>query len=242
MARGCALLLGLLAASSLHAAPVVRYTFSSPNYGTTSTVASCATPGLCADFTTSMAPGGDFTTSPALPANLSGATIDGLITSFSVSNGIDFVSSSDPNVVLEQAQVWTDAAGAITQSAFSVYRWLSGTPPHSAGDRVSLVFLGSGGNASRGVHNTTCGAVDGLGRCTTFADDSSTSSAIVTISGSAWTAATVARPATSVPSSSAASLVALALALGALAASRLSLRRRQDNRAIAQTARRRLTR
>lgn len=145
------------------------YTFTSTNYSGVTTFTSCAV-GPCANYTTSMHITGSFTLASALPPNFSGATdISSQITAYSFSDGINTYANTDPNARIYQFNIATDGTGNISVGSILLEVWQSGTSPHSAGDRVTLVNL-NGPTINQSENNLGCTMVTNGGTGSGVAD------------------------------------------------------------------------
>lgn len=119
--------------------------------------------GPCANFTNAMRLQGSFTTSAPLAAGLTNASIVPILTDFSFNNGLQTISRSDPNVVLEGATVSTDGSGAITSFGMGAHRWRTSVhtadttaPFDDPNSKLDRFFIESGGTGARGAYNLTC--------------------------------------------------------------------------------------
>jgi hypothetical protein len=119
-------LLALLASASAFAA--TTYSYTGPAY----TLAT-------GTFNTSMHITGFFTTATPLTPNLSDVNITGQVTSYSFSDGINSYASSDANARIFAFLVSTDASGNMTNWSIVLKLWETGTSPHSAGDKLSIM-------------------------------------------------------------------------------------------------------
>lgn len=128
----------LLLASGVQA---TSYEFTGPTYNSIANNTTC-TVGTCGSFSGAMRSSGVFTTLAPLANNLVNADVTLLVTSFSVSSGLDTITSMDPGRRIIAFQVSTDASGQITDSFVRVQRWqdnLAGA--HGLSDRLDLVGL-----------------------------------------------------------------------------------------------------
>lgn len=183
----------LFFASWAHAQSTVHTAASTGNYTSKVDYAACAT-GPCQNFTLAMGVSGSFTTASPLPANLAGASIAALVTSFSFSDGLTTYSSADPATRIYLFQVTTDAAGAVTDAAVVISRWETGVSPHAVNDRTSLMVITG---TSQGGHNYQCTALGTSPAGTAdscdleVADGSASRASGATVSWSSAAAATV---------------------------------------------------
>lgn len=113
----------------------------------------CAT-GPCANYTASNALTGSFSTATPLTANLTLANVFPSVTAYSFTDGINAYSKSDPNSRVIWFLVSTDAIGNITSVQITFQLWKTGTSPHIAGDRTSVLDFFP--NFSQAVNNTDC--------------------------------------------------------------------------------------
>ncbi|MDA8457201.1 IPTL-CTERM sorting domain-containing protein [Acidovorax sp. GBBC 3334] len=136
---------------------------STGNYTTIQNYTNCTTvpASLCANFLTTHNVSGSFTTAGALPANAANLEIGSTVTSYSFSNGLDTVASTDTNARLNTLRISTDASGNITSvNVMQIVLWQSGTAPHTAGNRfAAFVVAGTNGTST---HNSSC-ATTGTG-------------------------------------------------------------------------------
>jgi hypothetical protein len=132
------------------------YTYTGATYTTVGDYSSCAI-GPCANYSSAMRVSGSFTTATPLAANLADADVTGQVSSFTFSDGINTLASTDASVRKFYIYATTDGAGQLTAATVSLQRWLSGSSPHSTGDRVSWVLIWSGGVT--GYHNYPCSTV-----------------------------------------------------------------------------------
>lgn len=204
----------LFTASWAHAQATV-YTVTPPSAyaGVNNFTAPCGA-GTCQNFTLAMAASGSFTTSSPMAGSLVAANIFPLVTAFSFSDGLNTYSSADAAVRVVRFNVSTDAGGAITSVLIAVERWQTGTSPHTAGDRLSVLQFGGG--ATFAAHNTGCSSVGislvGMAdTCLATPSDASRSEA--NGPAAAWFAAAAPGP-TSIPTLSEWSLIVLAGCMG----------------------------
>jgi len=149
------LLAQLLAMPALAA---VTYTFTGPLFTITYGPA----------YTTSMRVLGSFTTDDPLPANMPNTGIGSLVKSYSFSDGVTTIASSDPHAVLGMIYVTTDADGNPTAASnISVHQWV-GSP--AEGNRYNNIRLYStDGGGSSGLYNALCVLIGtGASTCTGY--------------------------------------------------------------------------
>lgn len=188
---------GLLATLSLAMglAHGASYQLSASPYVSVSNFTPPCASGSCGSYTLAMSPGGWFTYSGTLPANLVAHELatDPNLVDFSFSDGLQTFSRLDPGTRLTRFQIWTNALGQVTQHWLAVDQWQdNGAGPHSPGERMHSLNLTSGLSTSS-LHNRRCGslgvsAVGVADSCLVLSpDDASTSTA--TFDGSAaWSA------------------------------------------------------
>lgn len=145
----------------------------------------------CTNYTGTSHVTGSLTTAAPLAANLpAGTNISGLVTSFSFADGLNTYSSSDPNTRRFEVLAGTDGTGNIAGADILLEIWQSGTSPHSAADRFSLIEFG-GGTLDRGVNNAPCSLVGAapasVDACISASADLSTSQEhAAAVGGGAW--------------------------------------------------------
>lgn len=146
-----------MAATALGSQAATVNVTSTGNYGSLQNYTSCTTvpASLCANFLATNNVSGTFTTAGALPASASSLEIGSSVTSYSFSNGLETVSSSDSGSRLNTLRISTDASGNITAvNIMQAVKWLTGTAPHSTADRFSaFVVAGTNGTST---HNSGC--------------------------------------------------------------------------------------
>ena len=152
MKNWLAALLLLCAAAVAHSQPTTYVATATGNYTVLVNFTLCNT-GPCQNFNTGIGASGSFTTSAPLPANMAVVNIAPLVTAFSFSDGIHTYSSADPAVRIFLVHVGTNPAGAITATDIRIQRWLTGTAPHVAGDRHSMVEIRATGEVD---YNAPC--------------------------------------------------------------------------------------
>ena len=119
------------------------YEYTSSGYTTlTNSKVPCGT-GLCANYSLGGAVTGQFTTSSPLAPNLMSENVVPIVTGFLFTDGINSYSSADPNAKVHSFFVNTDTRGNITLAQFAIELWRSGSSPHVAGDRVSVIQQGN---------------------------------------------------------------------------------------------------
>lgn len=192
-----------------HAQPTVHTATSAGNYTGKTDYTTCAT-GPCQNFTLAMGVSGSFTTASPLPANLMGASIPGLVTSFNFSDGLTTYSSADPATRIFLFQVTTNAAGAVTDAAIWMHRWETGVSPHAVGDRTSLMVIAGSAQVGRNyrclaIATSPAGAADSCDDETTDGGTSRASGARIS-----WSSAAVA----SIPTLSQWGLIIMSSILG----------------------------
>ena len=105
-------------------------------------------------YTAAMRVTGSFTTLAPLPANMPNSNIWAQVISYSFSDGVNTIASSDPKAVVGRFYATTDGAGRITSAAnISVDRWAT-TP--GVGNRYDSIRISSTGLSS-GLSNAQCG-------------------------------------------------------------------------------------
>ncbi len=132
------------------------YTFTTPDYTSTTDFTNCTT-GPCMNYTTSMNTSGSFTVATPLGPNLTNSNIASLVTSYSFSDGINTYSNTNPNSRLFEFLVSTDASGNISNTLLALQDWQSGTSPHSANDRIAFLVIDMGSSAT---NNSYCSHVE----------------------------------------------------------------------------------
>ena len=139
----------------------------------------CAAPLPCRNYQADMAPSGLFTTVAPLAPGLREADVEADLVAFRFSDGLEVYSHTDPAVRVHRFRVSTNAQGQIISPVqIELDRWLTGSSPHAAGDRVASFSLGAIAVAR---HNWHCAAVvgrTGQERCSATAADAATSSAV----------------------------------------------------------------
>lgn len=149
------LLTGLLSGS----VGAATYTYTGGLYPAVANFTPPCSAGPCADYSTSMRVTGWFTTAVPLATNLASQDVTSLVTSYSFSDGINTIASSDPNArIYLPFVISTDGSGNIVpaSSSLSVMLWETGTAPHNAADRLSYIDPTGGSNA---VNNNGCATV-----------------------------------------------------------------------------------
>jgi hypothetical protein len=98
---------------------------------------------------------GSFTTFAPLPANMPNSNIAGQVISYSLSDGVNAIASSDPKSVVGLFYATTDGEGRITSPAnISVHRW---APTPGVGNRYGTIKIAStGASLSGGLSNGQC--------------------------------------------------------------------------------------
>jgi hypothetical protein len=113
----------------------------------------------CANYTGTSNVTGSLTTAAPLAANLpAGTNISALAASFSFTDGVNTISSSDPNTRRFFVLAGTDGTGNIVGADILLEIWETGTSPHSAGNRFSFFEFG-GGTLDRAYNNVPCATV-----------------------------------------------------------------------------------
>jgi hypothetical protein len=179
----------LLAATSADAQ--VTYTFTGTNYTSISNYSNCTTgAGTCGTFTNSMNVSGSFTVPSLIAPSQSSKDISNQVSSWSFSDGLTTINSTDPTARVYLFFVSTDANGHISSADILVETWQSGSSPHVANtDRFSWVRITS---TTEGVYNDLCTEVGNgnglLAQPDTCTDDDGIQVYTSTASGSgAWT-------------------------------------------------------
>lgn len=130
----------------------VTYTVTVENYSSIENfVPPCPGGHTCANYSLAMSQSGSFTVGAELAPNLFFEDISGSVESFSFSDGINEYGSSDPNVRVFSFVVSTDASGNMLGTVIRIQKWISGSQPHTAGDRFSSITIGS-----VSTNNDTC--------------------------------------------------------------------------------------
>lgn len=194
---------------------------SGPFFALTNFTAPC-TIGPCQNFSAGMLGSASFTTASPLPSNLVNADIRALVTAYTLTSGIDTISSTNPNARFT-ISVSTDGTGAITFANVQAHVWITPSVAHVLGDRASYISFSG---VMNGAHNRPCGALGGLpgnppDSCIFFPGDSSSSSAAANIG--AWSMAPLVPP-SAIPSLSTWGLICLAGLLAMFSA--IALRRK----------------
>lgn len=148
----------------------VTYNYTSPVYNAVSPhiAPDCSAVGGCADYNISQSVTGTITLTAPLTPNLVSSLIPATsVVSYSFSDGINTIASSEAAARLYGFQVTTDASGVITSAIIEVQEWRDGLAAgHAAGAfagdtstnvRLNSIWVGS---TSFGVRNNRiCGAV-----------------------------------------------------------------------------------
>jgi hypothetical protein len=197
----------------------VTYTATVGNYASVVDFTSCPGGETCTNYTTAMRQSGSFTVATALAPNLPVSDITASVTSYSFSDGINTYSSANPSDRLYEIYVATDGAGSITFAGIEVLKWLSGTSPHNAGDK--LAYMGFG-NVS--INNVTCGGVgvsaSGIAdACMVFGDEPNGISQ-ASSPGVSWAQSTISQPA-SIPTMSEWAMIMMASLMAMFAFTRM---------------------
>ncbi|MCB1866920.1 MAG: IPTL-CTERM sorting domain-containing protein [Chromatiales bacterium] len=132
------------------------YTYTGPTYASAAIInytPACGG-GDCQNYLTTMRIAGSFTTAVPLAPNLAAADIRAQLTSWSFSDGLKTIASTDPNARLFQFQVHTDPGGNITGSTISLQLWQTGSAPHAVNDRYGDIAVLTGSGVAN--HNATC--------------------------------------------------------------------------------------
>ena len=151
--------------------------------------------GPCASFTTAMRVTGSFTVAAALPPNLASSNITSQVTAYSFTNGIATWANTNPNSRIADFIVSTDGSGNIIANTTDVYLqlWLTGSSPHSTGDRVADVDIGPGlsGFFTPTTNNQACSTVgvasSGVADTCTFFSARDSSTSFASNNGGSWT-------------------------------------------------------
>lgn len=193
-----------------HAQSTTYVAASTANYTTFANFTACGTP-PCQNFSTAMSVSGSFTTSAPLAANLASANVAPLITSYSFSDGLTTYANTDPDSRIYFFEITTNGSGAITDVNILLERWLTGTSPHVAGDRIAFLqtYDGTANNNWRcnTIAVSPAGAADS---CSAAVNDTSSSRA----SKFTLTVAPAASKAASIPTLSEWGLIGLSGLLG----------------------------
>ena len=154
MIRRLLLCTALLTAVSIEAA--TTYTFTGNNYNSTRNYSSCTTGAdTCASFTTSMAVSGSFTVPSLIAPGQNNKDISNELTSWSFSDGLSTISSTDPNARVYVFAVSTNAGGLILSTNILVELWQSGSSPHQAyTDRFAWMRISA--TSEEAVYNDLC--------------------------------------------------------------------------------------
>lgn len=105
------------------------YTFTGGTYSATSnhTAADCTAVGGCADYSTAQSIAGSFTVAAPLAANLTNSAVSAsAVSSYSFSDGINTISSSNPGARILSLSVTTNSSGTITSAGMSIQKWRDG--------------------------------------------------------------------------------------------------------------------
>lgn len=135
---------------ALPAFATATYSFTGPPFATF----------LGSGYTTAMRVTGSFTTLAPLPANMPNSNIASQVMSYSFSDGVNTIASSDPRSVVALFYATTDGAGQITSAAnIALQRWTT-TP--GVGNRYDAIKISStGGGLSGGLGNAQCALLGG---------------------------------------------------------------------------------
>ncbi len=162
------------------------YTFTSGDYTGISDFTSCTT-GPCMNYTTSMSASGSFTVPTPLGPNLNNSNIASQVTSYSFSDGINTYSNTNPNSLVYEFMVSTNANGNISSANILLEDWQSGTSPHIVNDRIAFLQINIAGIAVS--NNGHCGnlvtAPSGVAdACNVL--DADTATSIAGVLGGTW--------------------------------------------------------
>ncbi len=178
--------LALLASFVVSPVLAANYVYTNSYYFDTFYPYAACTIGSCANYAASMRVTGSFSTAAPLPAMLNFADIRGSITSFSINDGVNTISSSDPAARVQAARIWTDANGAVTQAQFVFQQWTSGTNgAHAVGDRLNIIEHDSPGIQDYVLNNVACSAMAG-DACSTFTFDRNSSYGFIEDTTGTW--------------------------------------------------------
>lgn len=177
----------LLTASPAQAS--TTYTYSGPTFDTVSNHTTCAV-GTCADYTTSHRVTGSITTASVLNSSLTLQDISGLVTSWSFSDGVNTIASTDPAAGAYPILASTDGTGNITAMSLNVYQWQAYPPllNGTASERFNSIAILDSIPLNAGTANATCTSLSGSD-CSTFVNGTDSSTAQKLASG-AWTTST----------------------------------------------------
>ncbi len=137
--------------SIANAQPVTYTAVEVSNLGTIN-YTSCPT-GPCQNYSASSKVSGYFVTSERIPPNLWSVDVSDKVTHYHFTDGINMFSSSNPSSRIGTFFVNTSSTGDLQASLISVQSWLTGTAPHSPGDRLSYMSLNP---VSEFTHNNGC--------------------------------------------------------------------------------------
>ena len=175
----------------------------------------------CEAYTSAMTVAGQFTLSAPLAASLSATTL--APTAFSFSDGVN--TYTEAGAWVHRLMVWTDASGALTQFNLEVRKWLTGTPPHAVGDRLSTLYIDQ--SLFSATHNAECSFIpvgQSADNCTLLTDWQFTHNASGALSGT-FAAASAPMGPQPIPSLSVHGLAGLSALLAAAAGLRRRHRR-----------------
>jgi len=97
-------------------------------------------------------------TANTLPPNLVDQHVYGSVTSYSFTNGLNTISSSDPNSRMGLFVVSTDMHGDVIATQLFLTRWYSPGRPHAFGDPASGIIIWVGSDVV--YNNATCSSID----------------------------------------------------------------------------------
>ncbi len=147
----CAIATVSLFTSIANAQPVTYTAVETSIFGTFD-YTSCPA-GPCQNYSRSSKVSGYFVTSERIPPNTWSVDVSDKVTHYHFTDGINTYSSSNPNSRISGFFVNTSSTGDLQASLISIQSWLTGTAPHTLGDRVSYMSLNP---VTELMHNGGC--------------------------------------------------------------------------------------
>ena len=134
------------------------YTYTGTNYTSIVNYSSCTSgAGTCGTFTNSMSVNASFTVPSLLAPSQTSKDISNQVSSWSFSDGLTTINSTDSNARVFVFTVSTDANGHISGANILVELWQSGSSPHTANtDRFAWVRVST---PAQGFYNDLCTSV-----------------------------------------------------------------------------------
>jgi len=174
----------LLTASPAQA--LTTYTFSGPTFDTIDNHSTCVV-GTCAEYTTAHRVTGTIITASVLNPNLGLQDISGLVSSWTFSDGVNTIASTQPAARVGQIHASTDGAGNITSVSLNVYLWqaLPPTLDGTANERFNSITILDFVPLNVATTNARCTEVSGLD-CSLFANNTDSSTGQKSAMGT-WT-------------------------------------------------------